>query len=214
MPPAITPLRVNVRILSAVNSVSTSPSAFLTPLTSVKSNRRSAVKAAAIEPATVSPLILKVSPSRPEPNGAITGIISLSNRVFSTVVSTSAGVPTRPSAASVWSQISKLASFPDSPTARPPWAFIAWTIRLLTRPDRTISTTSIVLASVTRLPCTNSDAICNLSSIALIIGPPPCTMTGLIPTCRISTTSRAKVSMAASLPIAWPPSLMTTIAPS
>ncbi len=50
----------------------------------------------------------------------------------------------------------------------------------------------MVAASVTRLPFTNSDLISSSSSIALIIGPPPCTTTGLTPTCRIRTTSRAK----------------------
>ena len=94
----------------------------------------------------------------------------------------------------------------------PPCRLIACTMRLLMTPDSTISTTSTVASSVTRLPFTNSDRMSSRSSIALIIGPPPCTITGFTPTCRISTTSRAKRSIPSSLPMAWPPSLMTTIA--
>ena len=50
--------------------------------------------------------------------------------------------------------------------------------------------------------------------MSLIIGPPPCTTTGFTLHCFISTTSRANSSMPASLPMAWPPSLMTMVAPS
>ena len=50
--------------------------------------------------------------------------------------------------------------------------------------------------------------------MSLIIGPPPWTTTGFTPTCRISTMSRAKLSIASSSPIALPPNLMTTVAPS
>ncbi len=90
---------------------------------------------------------------------------------------------------------------------------MACTIRLFTRPDRIISTTSTVALSVTRLPRTKSDAIPSLSSIWLIIGPPPCTTTGFTPTCRISTISRANSAIAASSPMALPPNLTTTTAP-
>ena len=95
---------------------------------------------------------------------------------------TSEGVPTKPSAGSVISQVIRLASLPERPIPLPPWALIACTMRLLTMPESTISTTSMVAASVTRLPFTNSDLICNLSSSELIIGPPPCTITGFTPT--------------------------------
>ena len=214
IPPAITPEVVNSRIFSGVSSVRTSPSAFLTPETSVSSKSRSAFSAAAIAPATVSPLILNVSPLSPAPKGAITGIISASKSLLSTVGSMSRGLPTNPSFGSAGSQMIKFASLPDKPTARPPCALIACTMRLLTRPDKTISTTSIVASSVTRLPSTNLDLISSRSSISLIIGPPPCTMTGFTPTCCIKTMSRAKVSIASSLPMAWPPNLITTVAPS
>ena len=113
-----------------------------------------------------------------------------------------------------FSQTIRLASLPDSPIALPPCALIACTIRLLIRPDSTISTTSTVAASLTRLPSTNSERISSRFSMSLIIGPPPCTTTGLTLHCFISTTSRANSSIAASLPIAWPPSLMTMVAPS
>ena len=153
-------------------------------------------------PATVSPLMLNVSPLRPAPNGAITGIKSFSNKVRMTSGLISDGLPTSPNAGSAGSQTTKFASLPDRPTARPPCLLMACTMRLLTVPDSTISTTSIVAASVTRLPLTNSDLISSLSRSALIIGPPPWTITGLIPTCRIKTTSRAKLSIASSLVIA------------
>ena len=157
MPPTITPVSVSSLILPGDNSVSTSPSAFFTPDTSVNSKSRSALSAAAMAPATVSPLMLKVSPASPAPSGAMTGIISASKSVFSTVGSISRGLPTNPNFGSATSQVIKLASLPDRPTARPPCALMACTIRLLTRPDRTISTTSIVAASVTRFPSTKSD---------------------------------------------------------
>ena len=90
---------------------------------------------------------------------------------------------------------------------------IACTMRLLTRPVSTISTTSTVAWSVTRLPRTNADSMPSLSSISLIIGPPPCTTTGFTPTCRISTMSRANSAMALASPIALPPNFTTTTAP-
>ena len=96
----------------------------------------------------------------------------------------------------------------------PPWSLIAWTMRLLIRPESTISTTSTVAASLTRLPSTKVEGMSRRFSISLIIGPPPCTTTGLTLHCFISTTSRAKSARAASLPMAWPPSLMTMVAPS
>ena len=55
-------------------SVSTSPSAFFTPATSVSSSKRSAFKAPAMAPAAVSALTLKVSPPSPAPTGATTGM--------------------------------------------------------------------------------------------------------------------------------------------
>jgi hypothetical protein len=91
---------------------------------------------------------------------------------------------------------------------------MACTMRLLTSPVSTISTTSTVALSVTRLPRTNSDLMPSRASRSLIIGPPPCTTTGFTPTCRISTMSRANSAIAASSPIALPPNFTTTIAPA
>ena len=50
-------------------------------------------------------------------------------------------------------------SLPDRPTARPPSSMIACTIRLFTRPVSTISTTSMVVWSVTRLPRRKRESI-------------------------------------------------------
>ena len=72
-------------------------------------------------------------------------------------------------------------------------------MRLLIRPASTISTTSTVAASLTRLPSTNSERMSSRFSMSLIIGPPPWTTTGLTLHCFISTTSRANSSIAASL---------------
>ncbi|CAI8185418.1 Uncharacterised protein [marine metagenome] len=156
-----------------VNSVSISPSLPVTPDTSVSSKSRSAFKAAAICPATVSPFILNVSPLSPDPIGAITGIISASNKWFKIFGLISRGAPTKPNFGSSCSHVIRLASLPDSPTAWPPWAFIACTILLLTSPESTISTTLIVASSVTRFPFTNSDLMSRRLNIWLIIGPPP-----------------------------------------
>ena len=106
------------------------------------------------------------------------------------------------------------ASLPESPTARPPTAWIAPTICLLMLPASTISTISTVAESVTRRPSTNSLLILRRSSIALICGPPPWTTTGLMPTCLSSTMSRAKPSASAAEPIAWPPYLTTKVLPA
>ena len=56
----------------------------------------SAFNAAEIAPDTVSPFIFKVSPSMPEPSGAITGIMSFSNTLKITSGITTLGDPTRP----------------------------------------------------------------------------------------------------------------------
>ena len=107
----------------------------------------------------------------------------------------------------------RLSSLPVTPTARPPSAFTSETISLLTRPPSTICTTSIVAASVTRMPSTKWLSMARRSSRAPICGPPPCTMTGRMPTNFINTTSRAKECFSASSSMAAPPYLMTTVAP-
>jgi len=100
------------------------------------------------------------------------------------------------------------------PMAVPPAALMAPTIALLIEPARTISTTSTVLASVTRRPSTNSLSTLSRFSISPICGPPPCTTMGLMPTCFISTTSRAKISASLPSPMAWPPYFTTTVLPA
>jgi hypothetical protein len=81
-------------------------------------------------------------------------------------------------------------------------------------PDSTISTISTVAASVTRRPSMNSLLIFSRSSMLPICGPPPCTTIGFMPTCFISTTSRAKSLATFSSPMAWPPYLTTTVRPA
>ena len=67
----------------------------------------------------------------------------------------------------------KVASFPHRPTARPPANSIRVTSPLFTRPPKTISTTSIVSASVTRRPPLKTASMPNRASQVLISGPPP-----------------------------------------
>ena len=88
-----------------------------------------------------------------------------------------------------------------------------FTISLLTRPPSTISTTSIVSESVTRMPSTNRVSLPMRSSSLPICGPPPCTTTGFTPTSFIRTMSRAKPALRASPSIAAPPYLMTMVLP-
>ena len=127
--------------------------------------------------------------------GAITGIKSLFIKFWTISVSTFFIFPTNPSLGLSCSHSIIFASFPDSPTPFPPWLLIALTIDLLTLPDSTISTTSIVLPSVILFPSANSLSIFKSDNTLLIIGPPPCTITGLTPHCFIKTISRAKFSI-------------------
>src|SRR6056297_149013 len=120
IPPEMMPLRVISSTSSAFRAVTSSPFSFFTPATFVSNNRRSACKAAAIAPAAVSPFTLNVSPLRPAPNGAITGMMSSANRLRRTLGFTSTGSPTKPNFGSAGSQIIRLASLPDKPTAVPP----------------------------------------------------------------------------------------------
>jgi hypothetical protein len=96
----------------------------------------------------------------------------------------------------------------------PPARLIAAAICLLMLPASTISTISTVALSVTRRPCTNELSILSRSSMRPICGPPPCTTTGLTPTCLSRTTSRANLSVSDSSPMAWPPNLTTNVLPA
>ena len=107
-----------------------------------------------------------------------------------------------------------LPSLPERPTALPPAALMKPTICLLIEPASTISTISTVALSVMRRPAANSDLMPSRLSMSPICGPPPCTTTGLIAVCSISTMSRAKLFAVASSPIAWPPYFTTTISSS
>ena len=97
-------------------------------------------------------------------------------------------------------------------TALPPAALIARTIDLLIDPARTISTISMVGASVTRRPFTKVLLMPTRSSILLICGPPPWTTMGFMPTCFISTMSRATRSPSLGSVMAWPPYFTTKVA--
>ena len=87
------------------------------------------------------------------------------------------------------------------------------TSSLLIRPTRTISTISTVSSSVTRMPPTKRDSLPSRFIMAPIWGPPPCTITGLMPTQRSRITSRAKGAFRSVCSIAAPPYLMTTVFP-
>ena len=89
--------------------------------------------------------------------------------------------------------VTMLPSLPHSPTALPPASLMKPTICLLIEPASTISTISMVAASVMRRPPANSDLMPSRLSISPICGPPPCTTTGLMAVCSISTMSRAKL---------------------
>src|SRR5690606_32934397 len=104
-------------------------------------------------------------------------------------------------------------SLPVRPTALPPAALIIMTMSCCTWPPSTHSTTSMVSASVTRMPWTKVPSLPMRLSAALICGPPPCTTTGLMPTSLSSTTSCAKLRCRCSSVMALPPYLMTTVLP-
>src|SRR5438105_1963300 len=91
----------------------------------------------------------------------------LSSRRRMGSVLTSSTSPTRPMSTSSplgsrWPRLRarrRPASFPDRPTAWPPWWLMSPTICLLILPTRTISTISTVSASVTRMPPTKRGSL-------------------------------------------------------
>src|SRR2546426_174952 len=151
----------------------------------------------------------------------MTGMKPASSRSRIGSVFTSSTSPTRPMSTSspVASRCSRRrarsspASFPESPTALPPWWLIKPTIALLILPTRTISTISTVSSSVTRMPPTKRGSMPRRFMKAPICGPPPWTMTGLMPTKRSRITSSANGSLRSARSIAAPPYLMTTVLP-
>ena len=72
----------------------------------------------------------------------------------------------------------------------------------------------MVSRSVTRMPWTNLLSLPSRLSRSPICGPPPWTITGLMPTCFIITTSRAKLFFSSSFSMALPPYLITTVVPA
>src|SRR6185312_1551234 len=76
MPPEMVPLAIKARASLAVRREINFFSWSSTPSTSVSRIKRSALTAPATAPATVSALMLKVSPCAPTPMGAMTGMIS------------------------------------------------------------------------------------------------------------------------------------------
>ena len=87
------------------------------------------------------------------------------------------------------------------------------TISVLIRPVSTISTTWTSSLPVMRWPSANSDLRPSFSSVLVISGPPPWTITGLRPADCSSTTSSAKLRFSAGSTIAAPPYLMTARLP-
>ena len=82
-----------------------------------------------------------------------------------------------------------------------------------TEPVRTMRTTSMTSGVVTRRPPRNSELMPSLLSIALICGPPPWTTTGRTPTWWRKRMSWAKARLRSSFTMAFPPYLMTMVAP-
>src|SRR3989441_3379069 len=87
------------------------------------------------------------------------------------------------------------------------------TMSLLILPTSTISTISTVSSSVTRMPPTKRGSLPRRFISAPICGPPPWTITGLMPTRRRRITSRANGSLRSARSIAAPPYLMTRVLP-
>src|SRR5579885_419912 len=227
MPPLIVPSAIMARASAAESSGRSRFSRSSTPATSVRSRKRVARTAAATAPATVSALMLKVSPAAPTPIGEMTGMMSERAKPSSMAALTRSTSPTKPRSSSLSMLLSgsrrrrsslrarmRAPSLPESPMAVPPARLMAAASCLLIEPESTISTISTVAWSVTRSPSTKADLILSRSSICPICGPPPWTTMGLMPTCFSSTTSRAKLSPRTASPIAWPPYLTRIVLPA
>uniref|UniRef100_A0A0D9YVX8 Uncharacterized protein n=1 Tax=Oryza glumipatula TaxID=40148 RepID=A0A0D9YVX8_9ORYZ len=123
--------------------------------------------------------------------------------------------PTKPSAAASGEgrAVRRRASLPQRPTAVAPATLMRETSCLLTLPTSTISTTSMVSASVTRRPFRNCGSTPTRPSHELISGPPPCTSTGRRPTQERRTRSRITDDCSSGDFIAAPPYFTTTVLP-
>ena len=107
----------------------------------------------------------------------------------------------------------KLPSLPVKPMARPPCLLIKLTMDLLTLPPSTISTTSMVASSVTRIPSIRSDSCPKRLRSESTCGPPPCTTIGFKPTVFNNTISRANELSSSGSVIALPPYFTTSVLP-
>ena len=121
--------------------------------------------------------------------------------------------PTNPRASERGVALIRLASSPESPTARAPCTLMVLTMSRLTFPTRTMRTRSIVSASVTRKPSWNSTSLPTRSISAPIWGPPPWTTTGSIPTERMRTMSSANEARASSSSTTSSPALAASTLP-
>src|SRR6266508_663858 len=163
----------------------------------------------------------------------MTGISPTCVSARSAVGSTASTSPTKPRSRPPGSRrglaVTSSPSSPDRPTAMRPCRLSRPTRVLLMRPTSTMRTRSMVSASVTRWPSTNTGRLPSCSIARLISGPPPWTTTMSTPTYRSSATSSTKESRSAAPGAAWsssllpgeaggvmaaPPYLMTTVWPA
>mmetsp|Transcript_7377 Transcript_7377/g.29091 ORF Transcript_7377/g.29091 Transcript_7377/m.29091 type:complete len:254 (-) Transcript_7377:233-994(-) len=217
MPPAMTPSptrSLDSFIVSSRMSVPGSSLSVHTPGTSVIRMSFAAPMDAAISPAAVSALTLSACPLSSIATVATTGMWPLDTSCESTAVSTEVTSPTKPNSGFLILPRRVLPSLPHMPTARPPAQLMRDTNDLFTLPTRTISTISIVAASVTRRPLRNLGSMPTFLSQPLISGPPPCTRMGLMPTVERRTRSLMTRSLRDSSVIAAPPYLTTTVCPA
>mmetsp|Transcript_2780 Transcript_2780/g.10657 ORF Transcript_2780/g.10657 Transcript_2780/m.10657 type:complete len:214 (-) Transcript_2780:390-1031(-) len=192
IPPAMTFVATRSLVSEMLNVRINDPGSSLsmhTPGTSVIRISFAAPMDAASSPAAVSALTLSACPYASIATVATTGMYPASTSCFKTDVSTEVTSPTNPHSGSRILPLNVFPSLPQIPTALPPATFINETKLLLTLPTNTISTISIVSASVTRKPFLNLGSMPTLVSQVFISGPPPCTKMGRIPTVLSNTKS-------------------------
>mmetsp|Transcript_122560 Transcript_122560/g.341580 ORF Transcript_122560/g.341580 Transcript_122560/m.341580 type:complete len:299 (+) Transcript_122560:107-1003(+) len=216
MPPATTPLLISSCAPSLSTSAMSDVGSFTSrsrPGTSVMSTNSLASSAPAIAAAAMSALMLRKFPSASVATVATTGTRPESSAARSAPGFTPVTSPTKPSSSlSTRLACKRPPSTPLRPTAPTPAAPIVATMVLFTLPIKTIATTSMVAASVTRKPPTNFGSMPTLASQELISGPPPCTSTGLRP--RVRRRAMSRIVRSGEVTIAAPPYLITTTAPA
>nr|CAB3447430.1 unnamed protein product [Digitaria exilis] len=211
IPPPTFPSATILRTPATSTSLTRLPGSFRSariPDTSVSSSSFSAPTAAAISPAAACPASSAATV-------AMTGMWPDSMIGRSTVGSTRVTSPTNPreAASREGRAVSRRASLPQRPTAVAPARLMRETSCLFTLPTSTISTTSMVTASVTRSPLRNCGSTPTRASQELISGPPPWTSTGRRPTQDRRTRSRITDACSSGDFIAAPPYLTTTVLP-